>query len=138
MAPRPVPVLAAALLVLLTGCSEASSEEASADFCGAAEQWRAELVAFGDAVAGDAPVGDVRERAEAVEDAYEAALDAGEELEAARSEEVEAARAAFEGAVDDIDDDAPLSEAAVELQAAAADYQEQVAAAQGSVGCDEA
>jgi hypothetical protein len=135
MTRRYVPALAAAL-VILSGCSEASTDEAAAGYCSAVEELRAELTAFGETVAGDASVEDAREQAEAVREAYADTREAAEDLGAAEEADVEQAQSDFQGAVDDIKDDLPLSGAAVQLRDAAATYQQQVAAVRGSAGCD--
>jgi hypothetical protein len=135
MTQRYLPVLAVAL-VILAGCSQDSTEDAAASYCSEVEELRAELVSFSEAITGNGTVQDAREQAEAVRDAYTDAREAGKDLGSAAEGDVEQAQSAFQAAVDDIDDDLPLREAAVELRDAAASYEEQVAAVRGSVGCD--
>ena len=119
----------------LVGCSSQTVDEASTAYCEQLDSLRDEVQSLRALVATDATVDDVTEQRDAVADAYQATVDAADDLDATVRDSASSAIDAFEGAVSDIPTDLSLSEAAGQYTAAGDAFTDQLASIAEDAGC---
>jgi hypothetical protein len=134
---RATAALAVGLLASTTilGCSSQTVDEASTAYCDQLDALRAEVESLRALVSSDATVDEVSEQRDAVADAYQATVDAGDDLGATVKDSASSAFDAFQGAVAGISTDQPLSEAATEYTEAGDAFTDALASIAEDAGC---
>lgn len=105
---------------LVTGCNTSTPDENAEQACAAADAFAAALNDFEDTLTPESTTGEVRAAREEVQRTYQDLVRAGEAVAEDRTEELEGATRELDAAVDDVPDDATLSEAAGSLRNEAA------------------
>jgi hypothetical protein len=130
-------VLAAAVVVLATGCGddEPTEEEATAELCAAKADLSARVQGATDVELADLSVDSLEEAVDSVGDEIGELGDAAEQVIADRWKEVEDALDGLRSAIGDLDSDEPLQESVAGVTAAAGDLRTAVDAAFSELGC---
>lgn len=124
----------AAAGLLISACSQ-STEEASEAYCASVDQLDAELVELQKLITSNATKEEVSDQADQVRDAYEDTRDASGDLGESVKDEASDAFDEFQNTVDDIPDDATVTESLDVYAAAAQAYVADLVTIAEEAGC---
>jgi phage shock protein A len=119
----------------LVGCSSQSVDEASTAYCEQLDALRTEVDSLRALVATDATVAEVTEQRDAVAEAYQATVDAADDLDTTVRDAASGAFDAFQAAVSDIPTDQALSEAASQYTEAGDAFTDELVSIADDAGC---